>query len=105
MYPRRDAISCRPNLLITDDGPVKSRLLGPAAVVDPCGNAAGWRLVLYAATDFGVVEALQDDFQRRRGQQNSHRPSVPPFCASAIPPQGVAITADGVRLLDECGLI
>jgi hypothetical protein len=30
------------------------------------------RLVLAAATDLGFVEALQDDFQRRRDQQSRH---------------------------------
>jgi hypothetical protein len=62
MQPRPDEIGRRPDLPITDDGPVKSRLLGPAAVVDPCGDAASRRLVLDPATDLGFVEALQDDF-------------------------------------------
>jgi len=41
MHPRRDAVGGRPNLLVTDNGAVECRLLGLAAVVDPCGDAAG----------------------------------------------------------------
>ena len=59
MHPRRDAIGRRPDLLITDDGPVKCRLLGTAPKVDPSRDAAGWRFVLYPAPDFRVVKALQ----------------------------------------------
>ena len=51
VHPRRDAIGGRPYLLITNDGPVESRFLGSAAVVDPCGNAAGWWFVLNPAAD------------------------------------------------------
>ena len=58
MQPRRDAFGCRPDLLVTNDGPVKCRLLSPATEVDPCGNAAGWRFILDAATDLRVVKAL-----------------------------------------------
>jgi hypothetical protein len=65
MQPRRNAISGRPDLLVTNDGAVECRLLGAAAEVDPGSDAAHWRLVLYPAPDFGFVEALQDDFQRR----------------------------------------
>jgi hypothetical protein len=50
----------RPDLPVTDDGPLECRLLGLAAVVDPGGDATRWRLVLYPAPDFGIVEALQD---------------------------------------------
>jgi hypothetical protein len=32
------------------------------------------------------VKALKDDFQGRRGRRSRHRASVPPLCASAIPP-------------------
>src|SRR5450432_3994241 len=60
VQPRRDAIGRRPDLPVTDDGPVECRLLGPTAVVDPCSDAASRRLVLYPAPDFGVVKALQD---------------------------------------------
>src|SRR5580704_12949817 len=60
VQPRRDAIGCRPDLPITNDGPVECRLLGPTAVVDLCSDATRWRLVLYPAPDFGVVKALQD---------------------------------------------
>ena len=60
MHPRRDAMGGRPELLIANDGPVERRFLGPAAVLDPCSDAARWRLVLDAATDLGIVEALQD---------------------------------------------
>jgi hypothetical protein len=49
MQPRRDAISGRPDLPITNDGAVECRLLGPAAEL---------RLVLDPAPDFGFVEAL-----------------------------------------------
>jgi len=51
VHPRRDAIGRRPNLLITNDGPVERRLLGPITVVDPCGDAAGWWFILDAAAD------------------------------------------------------
>jgi hypothetical protein len=63
MHPRSDAIGCRPDLPIANNGPVESRLLDPTAVVDPSSDAARWRLVLYPAPDLGFVEALQDDFQ------------------------------------------
>ena len=53
MQPRREAIGCRPDFLITNNGPVEGRLLSPAAVVNPCGDAARWRLVLDAVPDFG----------------------------------------------------
>ena len=53
MHPRRDAVGRWPDLLVTNDGAVECRLLGPAAVVDPGSDAARWRLVLYAATDLG----------------------------------------------------
>jgi hypothetical protein len=56
MQPRCAAIDCRPDLLITDDGPVERRFLGPAAEVDPSSDAAGWRFVLYRAPDFGFVK-------------------------------------------------
>jgi hypothetical protein len=62
MQPRRDAIGCWPDLPITNNGPVERCLLGPAAIVDPCSDTAGRRLVLYPAPDFGIVETLQDDF-------------------------------------------
>jgi hypothetical protein len=39
MHPRRDAISCRPDLPITNDGAVEGRLLGSAAEVDPGSDA------------------------------------------------------------------
>jgi hypothetical protein len=45
------------------------------------GRPAIWLVLLEPG-----VEALQDYFQRRRSQQNRHRASLPPFCASAIPP-------------------
>ena len=61
MHPDSDAIGCRPDLLITNDGPVESRFLGPAAEVNPCGDAARRRVVLYPAADFRVVKALQDE--------------------------------------------
>jgi hypothetical protein len=60
MQPRPDKIGCRPDLPITDNGPVKCRLLCPATEVDPCGDAAGRRFVFYAAADLRVVKALQD---------------------------------------------
>ena len=82
VHPRLNA-GRRPHLPITNDGPVESRFLGPAAVVDPCSDAARWRLVLDAATDLLVVKALQNGFQSRRRERNGHRPSVPPFCSSA----------------------
>ena len=66
MHPRRDAIGRRPDLPITDDGPVECRLLSPTAVVDPCSDAASGRLVLYPAPDFRLVKALQDALQSRR---------------------------------------
>jgi len=62
MQPCCDAIGCRPDLPITDDGPVERRFLGPVAEVDPRSNAAGWRFVLYPAPDFGFVKALQGEF-------------------------------------------
>src|SRR5260370_6096065 len=62
VQPRRDAIGRRPDLPITNDGPVESRLLGLAAEVDPPCDAARWRLVLYPAADFVIVVALQDYF-------------------------------------------
>ena len=67
VQPRRDTIRSRPHLPITNNGPVECRLLGTAPKVDPCSDATCWRLVLYPAPDFGVMEALQDYFQRRRG--------------------------------------
>jgi hypothetical protein len=60
MQPRRDAIGRRPDLLITNDGPVEGRLLGPAPEVNPCSDTARWRLVPYSAPDFGFMEAQQD---------------------------------------------
>src|ERR1700704_4260544 len=57
MQPRRDAIGTRPTLPITNVGAVECRLLGAAAVVNPGGDAAGWRFFLYPAADFGFVEA------------------------------------------------
>jgi hypothetical protein len=62
VQPRRDAICRRPDLPITNDGAVECRLLCPAAVVNPCSDAARWRLVLYPAPDFGLVKTFQDDF-------------------------------------------
>jgi hypothetical protein len=56
VHPRRDAIGRRPDLPITNDGPVERRLLGPAAVADRCSDAARWRLILDAARNFGVVK-------------------------------------------------
>ena len=95
MHPGRDAIGARPDLPITNDGPVKCRLLSPATEVDPCSDAASRWIVLQSAPDVGIIKALPDYFRRRRGQQNRHGASLPPFCASAVPPQGVAITALG----------
>jgi hypothetical protein len=60
VHPRRDAIRCRPNLLVSNDGPVKCSFLGAAAVVDPGCDAARWRFILDAAPDLRVVKALQD---------------------------------------------
>jgi hypothetical protein len=57
VQPRRDAIGGRPNLPITNDGPVECCLLGAVAVVDPCSDAARWRLVLYPAPYFRLVKA------------------------------------------------
>src|SRR5580704_4599154 len=84
MQPRRDAIGRRPDLPITNDGPVEFRLLGPTAVVDPCSDAARWWVVLYPAPDFRLVNALQDNFRGRRGQQSRHGPSLSllPSCES-----------------------
>src|SRR5260370_38204978 len=62
MQPRRDAIGRRPNLPITDDGPVERRLLGAVPVVNQCGDTARRRLGLYPAPDFGLVKTFQDDF-------------------------------------------
>jgi hypothetical protein len=45
-----------------------SSALGQSERPDRVLNAARWRLVLYPAPDFGVVEALQDALQSRRGQ-------------------------------------
>src|SRR5258708_8477501 len=69
VQPRRDAIGRRPDLPITNDGPVECRLLGPTAVVDPCSYAASGRLGLYPAPDFRLVKTFQDDFYAVRGQQ------------------------------------
>jgi hypothetical protein len=66
VQPRRDKICSRPYLPIANDGAVECRLLGPAAVVDPGSDAAGWWFVLDAASDFRIVKALQDALQRRR---------------------------------------
>ncbi len=60
MHPGSDAIGCRPDLLIPNDGAVECRLLGTAPKVDPSRDAAGWRFVLYPAPDFRVVKALQE---------------------------------------------
>jgi hypothetical protein len=60
MQPRRDAIGDRPDRPITNDGPVECRLLALAAETNPRSDAARWRLVVYPAPDFGLVEALQD---------------------------------------------
>ena len=68
MHPASDAIGCRPDLLITNNGAVKRRFFCPAAEVNPCGDTAGWWLVLDAAADLGVVKALQDHFQGGRRQ-------------------------------------
>jgi hypothetical protein len=57
---RCHAIGRRPDLPITNDGPVKCRLLGPAPVVDPSSDTAGRRLVLDAAANLRVVKTLQD---------------------------------------------
>jgi hypothetical protein len=38
VQPRRDAIGRRPDLPITNDGPVKSRLLSPATVAQAIGG-------------------------------------------------------------------
>jgi len=46
MHPASDAIGCRPDLLITNNGAVKRRFFCPAAEVNPCGDTAGWWLVL-----------------------------------------------------------
>ena len=62
MQPRRDAIGRRPDLPITNDGPVECGLVGPAAEVDPGRDTACRRFVLYPVPDFGFVEALQDEF-------------------------------------------
>jgi hypothetical protein len=40
VHPRRNAIGCRPDLPITNDGAAKCRLLGPASEVDPSSDAA-----------------------------------------------------------------
>jgi hypothetical protein len=69
LQPRRNTIGCRPYLPITNDGPVKCRLLSPAAEVDPGSDATCRGLVLDSAADLGFVQALQDYFQGRRGQQ------------------------------------
>jgi hypothetical protein len=58
VHPRRDAIGRRPELPITNNGPVECRLLGAAAEVDPRRDAARWRLVLYPAPDFRLVKTL-----------------------------------------------
>jgi hypothetical protein len=60
MHPGSDAIGRRPHLPITNDGAVERSLLSPATEVNPSSDAAGWWLVLYPATDFRVVKALQD---------------------------------------------
>jgi hypothetical protein len=60
MHPRRDAIGCRSNLPITNNGPVECRFVGPAAEVDPCSDTARWWLVLDAAPDLRVVKTLYD---------------------------------------------
>jgi hypothetical protein len=72
MHPRRDAIGSRPEMTITNDSAVERRLLGPAAVIDPCSDDTRWRLVLDAAPDFRFVETLQNDFQGGRGQLSWH---------------------------------
>jgi hypothetical protein len=58
MQPRPDAIGCRPNLSIANNGAVEYRLLDLAAEANPGSDAARWRLVVYPAPDFGFVEAL-----------------------------------------------
>jgi hypothetical protein len=83
MQPRRDAIGRRADLSVTDDDAVKGRLLGSTAVVDPCSDAASWRLVLYPAPDFRLVKALQGDFQGRPGQQSRHGGSLALFPSTA----------------------
>ena len=60
MHPRRDAIGRRPDLLITYNGPEECRFPGPAAEIDPCGDAAGWWFILDPAPDFRVVKTFQD---------------------------------------------
>src|SRR5260370_30018430 len=60
VQPRCHAISGRPDLPITNNGPVECRLLGPTAVVDPCSDAASGPLLLYPAPDFRLVKALQN---------------------------------------------
>jgi hypothetical protein len=67
MHPGSNAIGCRPDLLITDNGAVKRRLLGSAAEVYPRSDATSGRFVLYPAAHFRLVKALQNYFQRRRG--------------------------------------
>src|SRR6266566_3989338 len=69
MHPCRDAMGCRPDLPITNDGPVECGLLGPAAEFDPCSDATGWRFVLDTPSDFGFVKAVEDAFQRRCGHR------------------------------------
>jgi hypothetical protein len=55
-----DAIGRWPVLLVTDDGPVECRLLSTATEVDPSSDAAGWRFILDAALNLGVVKTLQE---------------------------------------------
>ena len=75
VHPGSDVVR-RPDLSIINDGPVECRLLCLTTKVDPCSDASRWRLVLNAATDLGIVEALQDDFQGWWRQGNGHQKST-----------------------------
>jgi hypothetical protein len=70
MQPRRDAVGRRPRILITSDGAVECRLLGPAAEANPGSDA---RPLAAPAPDFGFVKALQDALQSRRAAKPAQR--------------------------------
>src|SRR5260370_4832852 len=56
VQPRRDAIGRRPDLPITNDGPVECRLLGLAAEVDPRSDAA-------AGGSFCIPQRISDSWR------------------------------------------
>jgi hypothetical protein len=96
MHPGRDTIGRRPDFPISHNGRVKRRLLGTATEFDPGSDAARWWLVLNAAANFRLVEALQDNFQGGRSQQSRHGTNVAPSMPIESPYQG-----SGLRSMPE----